>query len=125
MPRPTPAPSSLGRTRPRGWRRGSRVMANSLSLDKTLTKRIWRDYGLPTSRFQEFTTSEEPLDPELRFPLFVKPAREGTGMGIDLAALAKDEADLRARVAWVLSTYPQPALAAEVLPGRGIPVGVL
>src|SRR3990170_3949809 len=79
---------------------GSRVMANSLSLEKTLTKRIWRDHGLPTARFQEFTSSEDPLDPELRFPLFVKPAREGTGMGIDLAALAKDEADLRARGAW-------------------------
>ena len=104
---------------------GSRVMANSLSLDKTLTKRIWRDYGLPTARFQEFTSSEEPLDPELRFPLFVKPAREGTGMGIDLAALAKDEAELRARVAWVLSTYRQPALVEEYLPGREFTVGFI
>src|SRR3990172_3401585 len=47
---------------------GSRVMANSLSLEKTLTKRIWRDHGLPTARFQEFTSSEDPLDPELRLP---------------------------------------------------------
>src|SRR3990170_2077871 len=104
---------------------GSRVMANSLSLEKTLTKRIWRDHGLPTARFQEFTSSEDPLDPELRFPLFVKPAREGTGMGIDLAALAKDEADLRARVAWVLSTYRQPALVEEFLPGREFTVGFI
>jgi len=104
---------------------GSRVMANSLSLEKTLTKRIWRDRGLPTARFQEFTSSEDPLDPDLRFPLFVKPAREGTGMGIDLAAVSKDEGELRARVAWVLSTYRQPALVEEFLPGREFTVGYI
>jgi D-alanine-D-alanine ligase len=104
---------------------GSRVMANSLSLEKTLTKRIWRDHGLPTARFQEFTSSEDPLDPGLRFPLFVKPAREGTGMGIDLAARARDEAELRSRVGWVLSTYRQPALVEEFLPGREFTVGFI
>jgi D-alanine-D-alanine ligase len=80
---------------------------------------------LPTARFQEFTSSEDPIDPELRFPLFVKPAREGTGMGIDLSALAKDEAELRARVAWVLRTYRQPALVEEFLPGREFTVGFI
>jgi D-alanine-D-alanine ligase len=104
---------------------GSRVLANSLSLDKALTKRIWRDHGLPTARFQEFTSSEDPLDPELRFPLFVKPAREGTGMGIDLSALAKDEGELRTRVGWVLRTYRQPALVEEFLPGREFTVGFI
>ena len=58
---------------------GSRVLANGISLDKTLTKRIWRDRRLPVAPFQEFSTGDEPLRPELNFPLFVKPAREGTG----------------------------------------------
>src|SRR5574338_1379578 len=60
----------------------SRVLANAVALDKTMTKRIWRDMGLPTASFQEFATGDEPLSPHLRFPLFVKPAREGTGMGM-------------------------------------------
>ncbi|OGO13576.1 MAG: hypothetical protein A2Y93_17505 [Chloroflexi bacterium RBG_13_68_17] len=103
----------------------SRVLANAVSLDKTLTKRIWRDHGLPTARFQEFHSSEEPLDPGLRFPLFVKPAREGTGMGIDPDAMVETEAELRARIGWVLRTYRQGALVEEFLPGREFTVGFI
>ena len=33
---------------------GSRVLTNAISLDKTLTKRIWRDRRLPVAPFQEF-----------------------------------------------------------------------
>ena len=53
----------------------SRVLANAVGLDKTMTKRIWREQGLPTAAFQEFTSADEPLNPALRFPMFVKPAR--------------------------------------------------
>ncbi len=53
----------------------------ALALDKTMTKRIWRDMGLPTASFQEFATGDEAVSSHLTFPLFVKPAREGTGMG--------------------------------------------
>src|SRR5512138_3889881 len=57
----------------------SRVLANAIALDKTMTKRIWRDNGLPIAEFQEFGSPSEPLNRDLCFPLFVKPAREGTG----------------------------------------------
>ncbi len=40
---------------------GSRVMTNGISLDKTLTKRIWRDRRLPVAPFQEFHVGDEPL----------------------------------------------------------------
>ena len=58
---------------------GSRVLTNAISLDKTLTKRIWRDRRLPVAPFQEFIVGDESLRPDLNFPLFVKPAREGSG----------------------------------------------
>jgi len=103
----------------------SRVLANALSLDKTLTKRIWRDHGLPTPRFQQFSSVDEPIDPDLRYPLFTKPAREGTGMGIDSSAIVHDEEQLRARVAYLLRTYRQPALVEEYLPGREFTVGFI
>ena len=54
---------------------GSRIMANAISLDKTLTKRIWRDRRLPVAPFQEFLLGDESLRLDLKFPLFVKPAR--------------------------------------------------
>jgi len=103
----------------------SRVVANALSLDKTRTKRIWRDLGLPTAAFQEFATAGEPLDPRLTFPLFVKPAREGTGMGVDTAAIVRNEDELRQRVEWITSTYQQPALVEAMLPGREFTVGFI
>jgi len=104
---------------------GSRVLTNGISLDKTLTKRIWRDRRLPVAPFQEFITGEEPLRPELVFPLFVKPAREGTGMGVDVKAIVKTERELRERAKWVIDRYQQPALVETFLPGREFTVGIL
>jgi D-alanine-D-alanine ligase len=104
---------------------GSRVLTNAISLDKTLTKRIWRDRRLPVAPFQEFSLGDEPLRPDLKFPLFVKPAREGTGMGVDLNAIVRNENELRERVRWVIDKYDQPALVETFLPGREFTVGIL
>lgn len=104
---------------------GSRVTTNAISLDKTLTKRIWRDRRLPVAPFQEFYTGDEPLRPELHFPLFVKPAREGTGMGVDTGAIVSNEAEARERIKWVTNTYRQPALVEHFLPGREFTVAVM
>jgi D-alanine-D-alanine ligase len=104
---------------------GSRVLTNGISLDKTLTKRIWRDRRLPVAAFQEFSVENEPLRPELKFPLFVKPAREGTGMGVDMKAVVKNEKDMRERIAYIVNTYQQPALVENFLPGREFTVGIL
>ncbi|MEP7136728.1 MAG: hypothetical protein ABI904_17515 [Chloroflexota bacterium] len=104
---------------------GSRVLTNGISLDKTLTKRIWRDRRLPVAPFQEFALGDEPLRPELNFPLFVKPAREGTGMGVDTKAIVKNEKELRERAMYIVNTYQQPALVETFLPGREFTVGVM
>lgn len=103
----------------------SRVLTHAISLDKTQTKRIWRSVGLPTADFQEFITGDEALDPALTFPLLVKPAREGTGMGIDGQAVVNNESELRQRVQWVIEAYRQPALAEMFLPGREFTVGFI
>jgi len=104
---------------------GSRVAANAVGLDKTMTKRIWAEMGLPTSRYQEFVTGYEPLSRSLHFPIFVKPAREGTGMGMDDGAICYDEKQVRQRVQWVVDNYRQPALVEEFLPGREFTVAVM
>src|SRR6266542_1503354 len=104
---------------------GSRVLANGISLDKTLTKRIWRDRRLPVASFQEFTVGDEPLRAELEFPLFVKPAREETGMGVDMNAIVNNEQELHERVEYIINTYQQPALVETFLPGREFTIGIL
>lgn len=103
----------------------SRVMANAISLDKTLTKRIWRDRRLPVAPFQEFIVGDEPLRPELRFPLFVKPAREGTGMGVDTKAVVNNVTELRERVNYIIQAYRQPALVESFLSGREFTCGLI
>ncbi len=103
----------------------SRVLANALALDKTMTKHIWSVAGLPTALFQEFSQADDPLDEHMTFPMFVKPAREGTGMGMGSESIVYDEAQLRRRVAWVIQEYAQPALVEEYLPGREFTVAVL
>lgn len=104
---------------------GSKVLTQAISLDKAMTKRIWRDCGLPTAPFQVFARGDEPLDPTLAFPLFVKPVREGSGMGVTPASRVFDAVALRAQVRWVIQTYRQPALVETFLPGREFTIGLI
>jgi D-alanine--D-alanine ligase len=103
----------------------SQVFPHALSLDKTQTKRIWEANGLPTPRFQEFRSSRAKVRTDLIYPLLVKPAREGTGMGIDEGSIVFKEKDLRRRIEWVIKTYQQPALVEEFLSGREFTVGYI
>jgi len=103
----------------------SRVLAQAISLDKAVTKRLWRDACLPTAPFQVFRRVDEPLDPLLIYPLFVKPLREGTGKGINPGSVVHNEAALRRQLRWVLRSYGQPALVEEYLPGREFTVGLI
>jgi D-alanine-D-alanine ligase len=104
---------------------GSKVLAQAISLDKGMTKRIWRGAGLPTPPFQVFRRNDEALHPQLTFPLFVKPVHEGTGMGINSRSVVYDEGRLRQQVRWVIRTYRQPALVEGYLPGREFTVGLI
>jgi D-alanine-D-alanine ligase len=104
---------------------GSKVLAHAISLDKAMTKRIWREAGLPTPPFQVFRRDHETLDPRLIFPLFVKPVHEGTGMGINGDSVVHDDFSLRRQVRWVIETYRQPALVEGYLPDREFTVGLI
>jgi D-alanine-D-alanine ligase len=104
---------------------GSKVLAHALSLDKAASKHLWHDVGLPTAPFQVFRRGDEPLDPRFSFPLFVKPVREGTGMGINSQSVVHDEVELQEQVRWVIRTYRQPALVEPYLPGREFTVGLI
>jgi D-alanine-D-alanine ligase len=104
---------------------GSRVRTLALTLDKPMTKRVLMFHGLPTPAFQEFHSDTEALDPRLRFPLFVKPSAEGTGMGIGGESIVYTEAELRNRVAHEIEIYRQPALVEEYIEGRDVTVGMV
>ena len=104
---------------------GSKVLSLALTLDKPMTKRILAWHGLPTPEFQVFERVDEPLDEGLRFPLFVKPSREGTGMGISGKSVVHDERELRQQLEISLSKYKQPALVERFIKGREVTVGLV
>ena len=62
---------------------GSGVMASSISMDKVMTKRIWRFEGLPTPAWSQVHNAAETRAAfaELGAPMIVKPAREGSSIG--------------------------------------------
>ncbi|MGZ5079515.1 MAG: D-alanine--D-alanine ligase [Usitatibacter sp.] len=63
---------------------GSGVMGSALSMDKWRTKLVWDASGIPTPRFAMITASTlwGKLADLLGLPLIVKPAREGSTIGL-------------------------------------------
>lgn len=104
---------------------GSKVLSLALTLDKPMTKRILAWHGLPTPEFQSFEREDEPLEDGMNFPLFVKPSREGTGMGISYASIVHNEKDLRLQLRYILNKYKQSALVERFIEGREITVGMV
>ena len=103
----------------------SGVMTLALTLDKPMTKRVLAFHGLPTPAFQVFERADEPIDADLTFPLFVKPSREGTGMGVSGDSVVRTEAQLRERLAEQIARYRQPILVERFIRGREVTVGVI
>jgi D-alanine-D-alanine ligase len=63
---------------------GSGVMASSVAIDKIMTKRIWRFEGLPTPDWRLVRSGKETQEAlqALGSPMIVKPAREGSTIGL-------------------------------------------
>jgi D-alanine-D-alanine ligase len=101
------------------------VLALALALDKPMTKRILAWHELPTPPFQTFERVDNPINDDISFPLFVKPSREGTGMGVTGKSIVNNEAELRERVAAIIARYKQPALVESYIEGREVTVGLV
>ncbi len=63
---------------------GSGILGSALAMDKVRSKQIWQALGLPSAKFRVLRseTDIEGLIDELGLPLFLKPAREGSSVGI-------------------------------------------
>jgi D-alanine-D-alanine ligase len=104
---------------------GSGVLTLALALDKPMTKRVLTYHALPTPAFQVFERPNEPLNSDLIFPLFAKPSRQGTGMGISPQSIVYDESQLRAQVTRLLEEYREPILIERFIDGRDVTVGMV
>lgn len=109
----------------------SPVLPLALALDKPMTKRVLAYHDLPTPEFQVFSGVDEEINDdlidgdELRFPLFLKPSREGTGMGVAGRNIVRSLPELRELLRDLLARYQQPILCERYISGREVTVGLL
>jgi len=104
---------------------GSQVLTLALALDKPMTKRVLTYHDLPTPPFQVFERLDEALNPDMEFPLFAKPSREGTGMGVSAESIIHDEGQLRSQLRRIFERYDQPVLVERYIEGREVTVGII
>ncbi len=108
---------------------GSGVMASALTMDKLRTKLCWQGFGLKTPKWYVLRDEAdiEPCIDYLGFPVIVKPAEEGSSIGMSkantkeelqqaLAIAAKYQCDVYAE-AWVFGDeYTVAVIDGEALP---------
>ncbi len=104
---------------------GSDVLGSAVAMDKDVAKRLMQEAGLPVAAFLAFTAAEPPafdaVVAKLGRPVFVKPARLGSSVGV---AKAASEAEFAAALKEAFR-HDEKILVEEFVPGREIECGVL
>jgi D-alanine-D-alanine ligase len=89
---------------------GSGVMGSALAMDKWRTKLVWQAAGIPTPRYHVLTAQSDfaRVIGDLDLPLIVKPAREGSSIGVTKVRTANELVD-----AFQLAVKLDPLVIAE------------
>lgn len=101
---------------------GSGVLGSALAMDKRRSKELWQGIGVPTPDFVVLDASSDwqSLSAEMG-PLFVKPAKEGSSIGMSRA----DNADELAAAYALASRHAGEVLAEKFVRGAEYTVGLL
>jgi D-alanine-D-alanine ligase len=99
---------------------GAGVAASALCMDKDLFKAVLRDRGIPVARNVTLRDGDAPEHP-FSYPVFVKPARLGSSVGI---SKVHDESELEPAVA-LARRHDDKVLIEELLDGIEVECGVL
>jgi D-alanine-D-alanine ligase len=102
---------------------GSGVLGSALSMDKIRTKQVWMALGLPTPRYARIDRQEDVHVQAklLGLPVIVKPACEGSSVGISRVF---DDAGLDDAVA-LAARYPGGLLMEQLIVGEEFSVSIL
>jgi D-alanine-D-alanine ligase len=99
---------------------GAGVAASAVCMDKDLFKKVLRDSGIPVAPHVALRTGDR-VDNPFGYPVFVKPARLGSSVGI---SKVRTPAELDAAVA-LARRHDDKVLVEEFVEGTEIEVGVL
>ena len=102
---------------------GSGVMASALCMDKVRTKMVWVAAGLPTPRWETLhaDTDWAAVAAKLGLPLIVKPAREGSTLGLTKVVRAEQLPEAYALAA----KFDRMILAEEFVAGQELTAAFL
>jgi len=102
---------------------GSGVLGSALSMDKIRTKQVWLALGLPTPRYVRLARGDDVrvAARELGLPVIVKPANEGSSVGVTRCFR---EEDLAGAVA-LAARYDGTLLVEQLIQGEEYTVAVL
>ena len=103
---------------------GSGILASALALDKVMTKEVLLFNDIPTPKFDVYRSGEDVESVVQRceaFPVIVKPAREGSTIGVTIAA---NSDELRAGLSAAIE-FDDLILVEEFIQGRETTVAVL
>jgi D-alanine-D-alanine ligase len=104
---------------------GSDPLTLGICLDKSRAKEILTYHKIPNAKFLVADNIKDITKVNFGFPLIVKPISEGSSKGIFSSSLVKNTKELEDEVNRIVSSYNQPALIEEFLPGREFTVAVL
>jgi len=104
---------------------GSDALTLGICLDKSRAKEILTYHKIPNAIFLVADKVEDIEKTNFGFPLIVKPISEGSSKGIFSSSFVKNRKELEDEVRRIVSSYNQPALIEEFLPGREFTVAVL
>ena len=104
---------------------GSGVLASAIGIDKITTKRIWLAEGIPTPawRIGRPDTDWMQVVAELGEALVIKPAREGSTIGITKLS-SRDRQELEQAFA-AAARHDEHVLVEELVPGRELTCAIL
>ena len=102
---------------------GSGVLTSALAMDKLRTKRLWAAEGLPSARYEVLDRQSDlnAVAKRLGTPLFVKPASEGSSVGM---SKVRKGADLEEAFALAVN-YDPVVLAEKFIDGPELTVAIL
>lgn len=100
---------------------GSGVEASERAMDKVLSKRIFREAGIPTPEWKVLPRQADLRKHGLGYPVVVKPSREGSTVGVSIVQEAEDMAGAVSEAA----RYHGEILVERFIPGDEISVAVL
>jgi D-alanine-D-alanine ligase len=102
---------------------GSGVLASALGMDKWRSKLVWQAAGIPVPAFEvvEAESDFAAIEARLGLPLFVKPANEGSSIGI---SKVKQAGGLKAAYE-LAAKYDRIVIAESFLAGGEYTVGVI